>query len=207
MILRLADRPRPEYPAWQQASLWIYATVALTLDYYHHFDVQQGFLFYMVLPLGLLLLFRRPLRGYGVQWGNWRRGLLLTVGGWLLMTPILWFVARGDAFRQYYAYLWTHHGGWWGVAQWAGADLLSWEFFFRGFLLFSLAEMMGRWAILFQAIFFTFAHFSKPELETLSCILGGSAFGWVAWQTDSFLYAFLIHWFVTVFTIWITTLP
>jgi membrane protease YdiL (CAAX protease family) len=45
------------------------------------------------------------------------------------------------------------------------------------------------------------AHFGKPELEALSCIFGGSAFGYVAWRTRSFLYPFLIHWFLATFTI------
>jgi uncharacterized protein len=41
----------------------------------------------------------------------------------------------------------------------------------------------------------------KPELETLSTIFGGFAFGWVAYRTKSFLYAFLIHWFISTFII------
>ena len=204
--LRLSEKVRPKHPDLQQAILWIYATVALTLDYYYRFDARIGLIFYLLLPMAMLVVFRRPLKLYGVTLGDWRRGLLLTVGGWLLMAPILWVVARGPAFVAYYARFWRMRGAW-GTIWWAALDLLSWEFFFRGFLLFSLAEMMGRWAVLFQAFFFTFGHFSKPELETLSCIVGGSAFGWVAWKTDSFLYPFLIHWFVTVFTIWVTTLP
>jgi len=45
------------------------------------------------------------------------------------------------------------------------------------------------------------AHIGKPEIETLSTIFGGFAFGWVAWRTRSFLYPFLIHWFISTFII------
>jgi membrane protease YdiL (CAAX protease family) len=198
-------RDRPPYPSWQNAVIFIYATVALVLDYYHRFEPGLSGVLYMLIPLAMLVLFRRPVRDYGVRLGRWRWGLALTVGGWLLMAPVLWFTVRNDAFKLYYAHIWQR-GGFWGALGWAIADLISWEFFFRGFLIFSLAEIMGPWAVLFQAIMFTFGHLSKPELETLSCILGGSAFGWVAWETRSFLYPFLIHVFVTVFTVWAATL-
>ena len=33
------------------------------------------------------------------------------------------------------------------------------------------------------------------------CIFGGSAFGYVAWRTRSFLYPFLIHRFLATFTV------
>ncbi len=81
------------------------------------------------------------------------------------------------------------------------AHLFSWEFFFRGFLLFGLAERYGDDAIFLQAVPFAIAHFGKPEVETLSTIFGGAAFGYVARKTDSMLYPFLIHWYIQVLTI------
>ncbi|HDQ35016.1 MAG TPA: CPBP family intramembrane metalloprotease, partial [Chloroflexi bacterium] len=140
---------------------------------------------------------------YGFQLGDWKRGLLLTVGGCLLMAPMLWFVARRPDFQQYYGRIWQTRGAW-GTLWWAAQELFGWEFFFRGMLLFALADIAGEWAILLQAIPFTLAHLTKPQLETLSCIFGGTAFGWVAWQTGSFVYPFLIHLFVLFFTVWVS---
>jgi hypothetical protein len=80
-------------------------------------------------------------------------------------------------------------------------DLFGWEFLFRGFLIFALYPVCGPYAILLQAVPFTIAHFGKPQLETLSCIFGGSLFGYVAWRTRSFLYPFLIHWYLATVTI------
>ena len=70
-----------------------------------------------------------------------------------------------------------------------------------GFLLFALYRVCGPYAIVLQAVPFAMAHIGKPELETLSCIFGGSAFGYVAWRTRSFLYPFLIHWFLLTITV------
>ncbi len=80
-------------------------------------------------------------------------------------------------------------------------DLFGWEFFFRGFILFAYARKFGPEALWLQAVPFALAHIGKPELETLSTIFGGFIFGWVGYRTRSFVYPFLIHWFVASFTI------
>ena len=80
-------------------------------------------------------------------------------------------------------------------------DLFGWEFFFRGFILFTFVRKFGAEAIWLQAVPFALAHIGKPEIETLSTIFGGFAFGWVAYRTRSFVYPFLIHWFVGSFII------
>ena len=79
--------------------------------------------------------------------------------------------------------------------------MFAWEFVFRGFLLFALVRIAGPYAILLQAVPFTLMHFAKPEVETLSCIFGGSAFGYIAWRTRSFFYPFLIHTYLMVLVV------
>ncbi|MGC9357138.1 MAG: CPBP family intramembrane glutamic endopeptidase [Anaerolineae bacterium] len=191
---------------WKTTVILVYATLALVLDFYNNITGRKewdSLLLYLILPLLLIVVLRRPLTGYGFRAGKWKRGLLLTVGGWLLMAPVLWLTARGADFGAYYTRFWSEHG-FWGTLLFVVKDLIGWEFFFRGLLLFTLADIAGEWAILLQAMIFTLAHLTKPQLETLSCIVGGSAFGWVAWETGSFFYPFLIHLFVTFFTIWMT---
>lgn len=156
-------------------------------------------LFCLFAPLAIIgILWRESPAAYGVQVGNWKLGLLLTLGGIALMAPILWLVARTPAFQAYYSHMKL---AWPALAFDNALHLFSWEFFFRGFLLFGLARRYGDDAIFLQAIPFAIAHFGKPELETLSTIFGGAAFGYVALKTNSMLYPFLVHWFVQVFTI------
>src|SRR5512145_2187427 len=100
--------PSPK-PAWQNAFIFSYATIALVLDEYRTIfssEEMDAFIFYLLIPLLLLLVFRCSLKKHGVAIGNWKRGLLLTLGGWVLMAPILWFVARQPDFRAYYTYIW-----------------------------------------------------------------------------------------------------
>jgi membrane protease YdiL (CAAX protease family) len=187
----------------------ILATVVPMLDYYDHrltsHKAYDRVIFYFIIPmLVILLIFRESPSNFGFQWGNWRVGLAWTAVVAVVMVIILWFVARTPAMQSYYntrapketlrlIYL-------------TAVDLFGWEFIWRGFMLFGLARILGPGpAILIQAIPFAFMHLGKPEVETLSTIFGGIGFGFVAWQSQSFVYPWLIHWFIATFTMLIAT--
>jgi membrane protease YdiL (CAAX protease family) len=102
-------------------------------------------------------------------------------------------VARTPAMVQYYE---RYPEALTRLLPTAALDLIGWEFFFRGFLLFGLMRVMGPTAVLAQAVPFALAHLGKPEAETITTIFGGALFGWLAWRTRSFLYPFLLHWFI-----------
>ena len=83
--------------------------------------------------------------------------------------------------------------------------MFGWEYLCRGLLLFGLARAIGPGpAIFLQAMPFVFLHIGKVEIEAMSTILSGPAFGYVAWKSQSFLYAWFIHWFMLVLTICFT---
>ena len=185
---------------WKIATLAIVSTTLLLLDKYHTFTSSKLIdrtILYLLIPLFfVILIFRENPKEYGFQFGDWRTGLKLTLGGILLMTPILyWLLGRDSTMSSYYAHLLP------GLPWNTFLDLLGWEFLFRGWLLFGYARKFGAEALWLQAVPFALAHAGKPEIETLSTIFGGFAFGWVAWRTKSFLYPFLIHWYIGSLTI------
>jgi membrane protease YdiL (CAAX protease family) len=187
---------------WKVVTAIVVSTLAMVVEHYHHIFAYKAYdrlLLYLGLPLlVILLVFRESPAGYGFRLGDWRAGLALTVMGCVGMALVMPFVARTGEFRNYYAPR-VHSAI--PLPLNAALDLFGWEFLFRGFLLFALYPVCGPYAIVIQAVPFTIAHFGKPELETLSCIFGGSAFGYVAWRTRSFVYPFLIHWFLTTFSV------
>ncbi len=70
----------------------------------------------------------------------------------------------------------------------------AWEFYFRGFLLFSLERTFGGVnAILIQTISSALIHIGKPEGELIGAIVVGVAFGALALRTRSFWYGFILH--------------
>jgi uncharacterized protein len=178
----------------------IASTLLILLDYYNNFTGSKPvdrLILFLIIPLLLIFAFRDNPRDYGFRLGDWKAGIALTLGSIILIAPILYWLARGDdSMRAYYAW----QSG--GQMLWdTFLSLLGWEFMFRGWILFAYARKFGPDALWLQAVPFAIAHISKPQVETLSTIFGGFVFGWVAWRTNSFLYPFLIHLFVSAFTI------
>ena len=185
---------------WKIVTITIASTLLLIVDHYHRitsYKYLDRIILYLFIPLVFILfIFRENPRELGFTLGDWKAGLVLTLGGILVMTPVIWYLGVSDpSMAHYYKPLvkdlpWTTF-----------LDLIGWEFFFRGWILFGYARKFGAEALWLQAVPFALAHIGKPEVETISTIFGGFAFGWVAWRTRSFLYPFLIHWFIATLII------
>jgi membrane protease YdiL (CAAX protease family) len=220
MVTRLRPLPRTFRLAGLELDLratvaLVATTLLLTIDRYHDLvpmtnsvEVAQGMavegmLFYFLVPLLIILLvFRESPRDFGLTVGDWRLGLKLTLVIVAILLPLVAFAARTPAMQDYYA---GDEGQWQSLVPPIALSLVGWEFLFRGFLLFSLVALMGPTAIIVQAVPFALAHLGKPEIETLSTIVGGSLFGWVAWRTRSFLYPYLIHLAIYALTVVLAT--
>jgi membrane protease YdiL (CAAX protease family) len=195
--------------------LIILGTIVPMLDAYRHqiFDPEKvagakaydRFIFYFIIPMiVILLLYRESPTEYGFRIGDWRKGLMWTLVACVGMAVILWFAARTPAMQSYYEAKAPESTGF--LIYISAVELFAWEFVWRGFMLFGLARVLGPGpAIFLQAVPFAFMHLGKPELETLSTIFGGAAFGFVAWQSGSFLYPFIIHTFIVSFTMLVAT--
>lgn len=200
---------------WKIAVITVVSTLLLIVEYYHFpllpwtnwfpgwdatglsMKVIDRTILYFIIPMFIILvIFREQPQNYGFTLGDWKAGIVITLGAIILISPILWVVGRENASMQnYYKSMVT------GLPWSPLLDLFGWEFIFRGWLLFGYTRKFGSEGIWLQAVPFALAHIGKPELETLSTIFGGFAFGWVAWRTKSFIYPLLIHWFVATFTI------
>jgi membrane protease YdiL (CAAX protease family) len=191
------------------------STEKFLLDYYHFpllpwtkwfsrwdatglsMKVLDRTLLYFIIPMVIIIfIFRHNPKEYGFTLGDWKAGIAITLAAIGLISPVLWIVGRMDTSMQDY-YKPMINGLPWSTLL----DLFGWEFLFRGWLLFGYTRKFGPDALWLQAVPFALAHIGKPELETLSTIFGGFAFGWVAWRTKSFVYPLIIHWFVASFTI------
>jgi membrane protease YdiL (CAAX protease family) len=186
-------------------TILISSTLLLIVSHYHTFfqdETLSSLILYLLIPLGIiLLLFRDDPRKFGLALGDWRKGLLFCVLGIALMAAIIAMLAQLDEFRQYYSLGVFQHREASAVVEFVvrqGIYMFSWEFIFRGFMLFGLKERFGSLAIWIQAIPFAIMHLGKPELETLSTIFGGAAFGYIDLESRSVLPSFLIHWAIYV---------
>ena len=185
---------------WKVVAVTIVSTLLIILDKYHQFTSQKYFdrvILYLLIPLLIIfLLFRENPKEYGFSLGDWKLGLAYTVLGILFMAPVIYFLGSRDPnMKAYYERFLP------GLPWTTFLDLIGWEFFFRGWILFAYVRKFGHEALWLQAVPFAIAHITKPEIETLSTIFGGFAFGWVAYRTKSFVWPFLIHWFISTFII------
>jgi uncharacterized protein len=191
---------------WKVVTITVVSTLLLTVDRYHQIvqpEVLDRSILYLLVPLLIIfVVFRERPSAYGFQLGDWKAGLVLTLVAIMLMTPVIWMLSSpGSSMQKYYAPL----GGGMPILVYTLLELFGWEFLFRGWMLFGYERKFGAEALWLQAVPFAIAHFGKPEIETLSTIFGGFAFGWVAWRTRSFLYPFLIHWYILTLTIYLAT--
>ncbi|MGB2963511.1 MAG: CPBP family intramembrane glutamic endopeptidase [Anaerolineales bacterium] len=180
---------------WKIAVITVVSTLLVMVDFYYS-PTSRNYLDSIVLliciPFGItFFVFKEKPANYGFVLGDWKTGLLLTLLGVLFMTPIILLLGKYDPGMQGY-YNYSQDGLIWKKSL----ELFGWEYLFRGWILFGYARKFGPDALWLQAVPFAVAHLGKPRVETLSTIFGGFAFGWVAWRTGSFLYSFLIHWYI-----------
>jgi membrane protease YdiL (CAAX protease family) len=151
-----------------------------------------------LIPLVALLLLRQDPRRYGVRLGDWRRGVAWMLIAGAVMTPVIALAATVPSIRDYYAV---------SIADPLNLtitnvlDLAPSEFLFRGFLMFALLRVMGPIGVVVATMPFVYAHLQKPEIELLSTLFGGTAFGWLAWQTGSIWYGTAVHVFIVTLLI------
>lgn len=74
-----------------------------------------------------------------------------------------------------------------------GFDFISIEFFFRGFLILSLAKMCGPRCIIPVACFYCTIHFGKPMGEAISSFWGGLLLGIISYNTRSIWGGLIVH--------------
>ncbi len=155
------------------------------------------FLLFFIIPVYIIkLIFKEDLNSYGISLENIKIGFSYTIIILLLFIPIIILVSNSENFTRYFP-----------LMNSAKDDLLiflvyeiffigfifSWEFIFRGFILFGLEKKFGMYAIFIQMIPFVLLHSGKPFIETFASIFGGLFLGYLALRTRSMFYGFLIH--------------
>jgi uncharacterized protein len=174
------------------------ATLFLTLAGYHPIGPPwvSSLIYFAVLPIiTITVILRRNPLDFGLRLGNFKVWGFYVVVTLIVALPILYIASRSSVLTWYYI-----------VPQFdvvkysleTTAYLFAWEFLFRGFLLFGLKGKFKESSILVQMVPFVLVHFGKPEIETISTILMGIYFGYVAYRGNSYWPAFIIHLFINI---------
>lgn len=166
---------------------------------------MAAFILMAILPVAVVhFLFREPLKGYGLNPGNWRKGLPVTAILFVVIAGVMIYPASQMAeIRAFYPF---DKGAGDSVFAFLRLQVLrgllfysAWEFFFRGFMLFGLRNYFGDgMAICIQTIPSCLWHIGMPTGEIFSSFVAGILFGILAIRTRSILWVFLLHYFIGV---------
>jgi membrane protease YdiL (CAAX protease family) len=144
---------------------------------------------YGLLPvLCIKLVLKRPLSDFGVRFVENRRIVAMYASMLLVVAPFVLWASTTNAFLRTYP---KYDDAGQSLAQlliWEvayGFQFLMLEFFFRGFLIFSLARYVGSLAVFVMVVPYAMIHLGKPLAECLGSIIAGIALGTIALRTGS----------------------
>jgi len=162
-------------------------------------------IFFSLIPLITIWALKEKPINLGLSMEGWKTSLSYTMILVLLATPFMFYGSKLPQFMAYYPI--------WGPARTSIQNLVlletgmlflmfNTEFFFRGFLLFSLRDYLtsidikkAEWtAIIIHAIPYAVVHIGKPGLEVPYSFFVGIVFGYLALKTRSILTPLAAHW-------------
>ncbi|MCC5927845.1 MAG: CPBP family intramembrane metalloprotease [Cyclobacteriaceae bacterium] len=165
----------------------------------------SGFLILGILPAFLVIYyFNHSLESVGYRASN----LTLTFGYSAGLGLLILFISRQNAWKKREKSLYPQIK----VARWTPAlivlnaftwalYLLGYEFFFRGFMLYLMAEYWPVWlSILVNTVLYSLAHLHKNLQEVLGAIPFGIVLCLITLQTGNFFTAFILHCLLAIST-------
>jgi len=163
---------------------------------YLYWFIGDFFTFFILSIIVIKFILKENLRNYGLQFGDYRTGLILSAIFFLVMVPAIWFFSAEPDFSEKYPHLLSTRNNYKEFFIYELGMMLymiSWEFIWRGFMLFGLKEKFGYYSVMMQMIPFVILHNGKPAAETFGAIAGGIALGVLALRTNSILYCVITH--------------
>lgn len=185
---------RPEFfvrhfPRWSQDHLGLYPQLWWALG---------NIFLYLPIPM-LIIRF-----GFGQRWREYGWRLDMPLQHWLLyggmlvvVLPVVFYAASRPDFQAIYPfYRAAAVAPFWTLLVWELAYLsyyLALEFFFRGFLVIGLGQVIGRLGVWVALVPYCMIHFHKPLPEVLAAIVAGIILGEVAQRTRSIAGGVMAH--------------
>ena len=162
------------------------------------YEYMTAFLLMFWVPFFIVkMIFKKGLKEFGFRLGDTRYGFRFV----LIALPFLIWAAyvgsSGSAMQAEYPLaksVMRHLPLFLAAEVFYLIYYISWEFLFRGFMLFGLEKRYGAvTAILIQTIPSAIVHIGKPFSESFGAIFAGLIFGYLAIRTRSILYPLILH--------------
>ena len=139
---------------------------------------------------------RRPITGMGLSINGVIRHLPIYVLFAVVVIPLVVLVSGTPHFLSTYPMAREAAANWNTLLVWEivyAVQFVALEFFFRGFMVFGPARVLGAWAIPAMTVPYMMIHFQKPYLETTGAVIAGLSLGMVALKTRSIYAGMVLH--------------
>lgn len=177
-------------------SLYTRETIPEYSFYAKLYWVVFGITVYFIIPWIYLRSRGEKLCDYGVRLPTSYSHMWIYVVMLVIVIILAYFASFKESFQKQYPYYKFYEEAplYYGLF-WVGRAIrfFALEFFFRGYLLFSLRAKMGDSAIFVSMVPYCMLHFGKPFSETIFAIIGGIIFCWIALRTKSIWGAVVLH--------------
>jgi len=166
--------------------------------YWIYFQRMVGVFFYGAVPVMLVAVQVIDFQGVGISFRNGLASLAWIAGLGAVVTVMNYFAARTPDNLSMYPQIRTSPPWNWGLLvgsalTWA-AYLLAYEFLFRGYLLFTCLDEMGKWlAITVNVSLYALVHVPKGWKETVGAVPLGLVLCLLTLQTGTIWIAFGVH--------------
>lgn len=162
-------------------------------------------MFLVVIPVGYIrVVLKKPLAGFGVQMGNWKKGLSSLLLALAFSLPLVYIAIQYASFLEGYGIVRVISKSFLHFVIYSLLVVpffsLTFEFFFRGLVLVSFGRKIGKWAILLQlAMFAVFLLVTGNfNLNFSYYLLAGAFSGWLMWKNQSLLWSTLYTWMFVI---------
>lgn len=117
----------------------------------------------------------------------------------VIMLVVLAFACSSPGFYQFYPLYRPQNLGQWVMFEAIYLpQFIAVEFFFRGPLLFTLNEKIGRLAIIFMTLPYALVHIHKPFPEAIGSIGAGLVLGHYSLKSKSIWFGVLLHMLIAI---------
>lgn len=152
---------------------------------------------YVLVPvLCIKLVLRERVWDYGIGMSRYRIAYPIYAAMLGVVVPLAYAVSHSASFLKAYPKYRQAGDSLTQLLLWEGAYAAQFamlEFFFRGFLVFSLARHLGATAIFVAVVPYVMIHFQKPPLEAVASVVAGIALGTMALRTKSIHGGIVVH--------------
>lgn len=163
----------------------------------HLYGTASALILHFLIPaLFIRFVFHERVQDHGFRFRGIGRYKWIYLAMFLIVLPLVIIASRSPGFIKKYPLYPNAGNSWTEFLIWEaayGLYFVALEFFFRGFMLFTLARYMGTYAIFVMVIPYAMIHSGKPFAEALGSIIAGAALGTLALRARSIFGGVLIH--------------